>query len=204
MNRHSNRLLRAIYDKTGGPSRAVRDVTELDTGLTDDEARAAWRDLLDQGLITGFSQHYAARITEKGVEAARSAPIVERHRHAPKVVVVHGHDTPAPEAVALFLEEAGFDPVRLHGPAIMEQVEKHGEIALAVLLLTADDLGGTNVLMELGYFMGRFGRARVCALAIETTAELPPHIGGVTLELFDQSDNWKAALTRHLQSARQL
>jgi predicted nucleotide-binding protein len=204
MNRHSNRLLRAIFEKTGGPSRAVRDVTELDTGLTDDEARAAWRDLLDQGLITKFSQIYAARITEKGMEAAQSTPVVERNLHAPKVVVVHGHDTPAPEAVALFLEEAGFEPIKLHGPSIMEQVEKHGEIALAILLLTAADLGGPNVLMELGYFMGRFGRTRVCALAIESTGQLPSHFGGVTLELFDHTESWKTALTRHLQSARHL
>jgi predicted nucleotide-binding protein len=202
MNRHSNRLLRAIYDKTGGPSRGVRDVTELETGLTDDEARAAWRDLLDQGLISGFSQHYAARITEKGLETARNAPADAWRRLGPKVVVVHGHETPAPEAVALFLEEAGFEPIRLHGPGIMEQVEKHGEIALAVLLLTTADLGGTNVLMELGYFMGRFGRTRVCALAIESTGQLPAHFGGVTLELFDESEKWKAALTRHLQSVR--
>lgn len=201
MNRHSHRLLRAIYEKTGGPSRAVRDVTELDTGLTTDEARAAWRDLLDLGLITRFSQRDAARITEKGVEAARNAPVLAS---GPKVVVVHGHETQAPEAVAVFLEEAGFEPIRLHGPAIMEQVERHGEVALAVLLLTADDLGGTNVLMELGYFMGRFGRTRVCALAIETTGQLPSHLGGVALELFDQSESWKAALTRYLQSARQI
>jgi len=42
------RLLNAIYDKTGGRGRGVKDVTELDTTLTEEEAKAAWRDLIAQ------------------------------------------------------------------------------------------------------------------------------------------------------------
>ena len=66
-------LLGAIYKKTGGRSRGVRDVAELETGLTAEEARAAWRELLGQGLIERFSQEYAARMSEKGIEVIRSA-----------------------------------------------------------------------------------------------------------------------------------
>src|SRR6185369_10479000 len=50
-HRIAMKLLSAIYEKTGGRSRGVRDVTELETGLTAKAARDAWRDLLGQGLI---------------------------------------------------------------------------------------------------------------------------------------------------------
>jgi len=198
MNRNATRLLKAIYDKTGGPSRGVRDVAELESGLTPDEARIAWQHLLDEGMITKFSLMYAARITEKGVEAAQTAPAIELNR--PRVVVAHGQETAAPEAVALFLDDIGFETTRVHGPSVMEQIEKHGEFAFAIVVLT-EDKPPFDVLMELGFLMGRFGRGKVCALAVDCAAELPGHLGAVKVEPFDASGNWKAALAGHLRGA---
>lgn len=71
------RLLDAIYRKTGGRSRGVRDVTQLETGLTAEQARAAWQELLSQGLIERFSLDYAARMSEKGVEFMSSGGAAE-------------------------------------------------------------------------------------------------------------------------------
>src|SRR5579862_1038351 len=71
------RLLRAIFDKTGGRSRGVRDVAELETGLTGDEARAGWGDLLARGLIERFSTDYSARLSVEGIEFIESHPIEE-------------------------------------------------------------------------------------------------------------------------------
>ncbi|AVB23615.1 nucleotide-binding protein (plasmid) [Pseudomonas avellanae] len=133
-----------------------------------------------------------------------------------KVFVVHGHDEGARETVARFLMQLGFEPIILHeqanqGRTVMEKVEAHGEVGFAVVLLTPDDegcaKGGTleprarqNVLLELGYFLGRLGRAKVCALK-RGTVEIPSDFAGVVWESMDGGNNWKQALGRELQAA---
>jgi predicted nucleotide-binding protein len=132
-----------------------------------------------------------------------------------KVFVVHGHDDGAREAVARFLEKIDFQPIILHeqanqGRTVIEKVEAHGDVGFAVVLLTPDDegcvKGGTpqprarqNVLLELGYFIGRLGRKHVCALK-RGELEIPSDFGGVVYEAFDASGGWKQALGRELQS----
>lgn len=134
---------------------------------------------------------------------------------ARKVFVVHGHDEGARETVARFLMQLGFDPIILHeqanrGGTVIEKIEAHGEVGFAVVLLTPDDEGcaegGTpeprarqNVLLELGYFLGRLGRAKVCALK-RGTVEIPSDFAGVVWESMD-GNGWKQALGRELEAA---
>ena len=108
-----------------------------------------------------------------------NAPILNSR----KVFIVHGHDNEAKERVARFLEKLGLEPIILHekassGRTIIEKFETYsGDIAFAVVLLTPDDVGCAalsrenqkprarqNVILELGYFLGRLGRVRICAL----------------------------------------
>jgi hypothetical protein len=132
------------------------------------------------------------------------------------VFIVHGHDDGAREAVARFLERIGFKAIILHeqanqGRTVIEKVERHGDVGFAVVLLTPDDEGGVkggqthprarqNVIMELGYFIGRLGRGHVCALK-RGEVELPSDFGGVVYETFDGSGGWKHALGRELEGA---
>lgn len=132
-----------------------------------------------------------------------------------RVFVVHGHDEGARETVARFLMQLGFEPIILHeqanrGGTVMEKIEKHGDVGFAVVLLTPDDQGcakgGTpeprarqNVLLELGYFLGRLGRDKVCALK-RGTVEIPSDFAGVVWESMD-SNGWKQALGRELEAA---
>jgi len=84
-------------------------------------------------------------------------------------------------------------------------------VGFAIVLLTPDDEGfkkgetpkpraRQNVVLELGYFIGRLGRERVCAL-IRGNVEIPSDFGGVVYEQFDESGGWRQALGRELQDA---
>ncbi|MQB17423.1 MULTISPECIES: nucleotide-binding protein [Pseudomonas] len=132
-----------------------------------------------------------------------------------RVFVVHGHDEGARETVARFLMQLGFEPIILHeqanqGRTVMEKVEAHGQVDFAVVLLTPDDEGCArggrpeprarqNVLLELGYFLGRLGRAKVCALK-RGTLEIPSDFAGVVWESME-GNSWKQALGRELEAA---
>ncbi len=145
----------------------------------------------------------------------RSAPIAPQAKSR-RVFVVHGHDEGARESVARFLEQIEFEPVILHeqanrGRTVIEKVEAHADVGFAVVLLTADDLGGKNaaelqprtrqnVLLELGYFLGRLGRDRVCALK-RGDIELPSDFGGVVWTVYDDGGGWRTELGKELQAA---
>ena len=133
-----------------------------------------------------------------------------------RVFVVHGHDEGARETVARFLDKIGFEPIILHeqanqGRTVIEKIEAQADVGFAVVLLTPDDEGCVkggeseprarqNVLLELGYFLGRLGRSRVCALK-RGQVEIPSDFAGVVWENMDASGGWKQALGRELEAA---
>jgi predicted nucleotide-binding protein len=134
-----------------------------------------------------------------------------------KVFVVHGHDVAARETVARFLEQIGFAPIILfeqpnQGRTVIEKVEKHGDVGFAVVLLTPDDVGRAqtaadleprprpNVLLELGYFLGRLGREHVCSL-MKGHVCIPSDFAGVVWTALDEGGGWKQSLARELHAA---
>jgi predicted nucleotide-binding protein len=133
------------------------------------------------------------------------------------VFIVHGHDELAKTQVARFLERAGLNPIILHeqknaGRTIIEKFEHHGTVAgFAVVLLTHDDVGGPNekelqprarqnVIGEMFWFAGKFGRDRVCALK-KGDLELPSDFAGVIYTEMDDRGAWKTDLLRELEGA---
>jgi predicted nucleotide-binding protein len=135
-----------------------------------------------------------------------------------KVFVVHGHDDSAREGVARFLEKLKLEPIILHeqpsaGRTIIEKVERYAEVAYAVVLLTPDDVGAVatastalkprarqNVILELGYFLGRLGRTHVAAL-VKGEVEKPSDYDGVVYVPMDSAGAWKLQLAKELKSA---
>lgn len=133
-----------------------------------------------------------------------------------KVFVVHGHDEAVREAVARFISRLGLTPVILHeqasqGRTIVEKLEHHGDTGYAVVLLTPDDVGGIgpqslrprarqNVVLELGYFIGRLGRDHVCAVH-RGELELPSDYMGVIYVPFDSGGGWHLQLAKELRAA---
>lgn len=133
-----------------------------------------------------------------------------------EVFIVHGRDNEAKETIARFLENLGLTPVILHeqpnqGRTIIEKFERHAQVGFAVALLTPDDVGELqdkrndlkprarqNVVFELGYFLGRLGRERVCAL-IKGNVEPPSDYDGVVYISLDDR-GWKMDLIRELKN----
>ncbi len=133
-----------------------------------------------------------------------------------EVFIVHGHDETTKIKVARMLEKLNLVPVILHeraneGLTIIEKFEKHAiGASFAVVLLTPDDEGKArqssttsprarqNVLLELGYFIGRLGRPRVCVL-YTSGIELPSDILGVVYTPLDSY--WEFNLAKELKAS---
>ena len=139
-------------------------------------------------------------------------------RRSNKVFVVHGHDEAARETVARFLERLKLKPIVLHeqsnqGRTIIEKFENHADVGFAVVLLTPDDEGASiedkdnpkhrarqNVIFELGFFIGKLGRERVCAL-VKGDVETPSDYDGIVYTKLDGEDGWQMKLLRELRAA---
>jgi predicted nucleotide-binding protein len=134
-----------------------------------------------------------------------------------KVFLVHGHDEAARETVARFVERLGLELVILHeqasqGRTVIEKLERHGNVSFAIVLLTPDDEGRKagshslrprarqNVVLELGYFIGRLGRSAVCAL-YKGDIEIPSDYLGVVFTPLDEGGGWRLSLAQEMKVA---
>lgn len=135
-----------------------------------------------------------------------------------KVFIVHGHDHGTKESVARFLEKLDLEPIILHekanaGRTVIEKFSEYSDVQFPVVLLTGDDEGKSraatseplprarqNVILELGYFLGKLGRSRVCAL-YQAGVEIPSDYQGVLFVELDKSERWRFDLVRELRVA---
>jgi predicted nucleotide-binding protein len=135
------------------------------------------------------------------------------------VFLVHGRDDGVKQSVARFIERLGLNVIILHeqpnaGRTLIEKFVDHSEVGFAVVLLTADDRGGLvdaelsaqrfrarqNVILELGYFLGKLGRKRVCAL-YQKDVEIPSDYEGVLFIPIDPGGAWQLQLAREIKAA---
>lgn len=141
-----------------------------------------------------------------------------------RVFVVHGHDEGMKASVARFLEKLDLHPIILHeqpngGKTIIEKFESNADVAFAVVLMSPDDEGREkgkkdekgeiapledrarqNVILELGYFIGRLGRSRVCALR-SGELEIPSDVLGILYVPYDSNGGWKIQLVKELRES---
>jgi predicted nucleotide-binding protein len=166
------------------------------------------------GMLEGLAIKYGD--SEEGGKPATA--VGAQSAHPKRVFVVHGHDAEIKETVARFLERAGLEPVILHeqpdaGDTVIEKFERHADVRFAVVLLTPDDIGGPsadasihnrrarqNVVFELGYFVGRLSRQKVCAL-FKKGVEIPSDYQGVLFVEFDSAGTWRGKLAKELKAA---
>jgi len=132
------------------------------------------------------------------------------------IFIVHGHDEAAKEAASRLIERLELKAIILHeqpnaSKTVLEKFEIYSNVGFAIVLLTPDDVGASkerksegkprarqNVIFELGYFIGKLGRDRVCALYKEV--ELPSDIHGVLYIPIDSAGAWRYSVAKELQN----
>ncbi|HXP69804.1 MAG TPA: nucleotide-binding protein [Candidatus Dormibacteraeota bacterium] len=156
-------------------------------------------------------------VDQEEISTTRSWPELD-NKDSRRVFLVHGHDEAVKLTVARFLERLGLAVIILHeqpnkGRTVIEKFEAHSDVGFAVVLLTPDDEGYStkspeilkkrarqNVILELGYFIGKLGRQRVCALYVEGV-EIPSDINGVLYVRYEAGDGWQNALAKEIKAA---
>jgi hypothetical protein len=134
-----------------------------------------------------------------------------------RVFIVHGRHDASKQEVARFLEQIGIEAVILHerpnaGRTIITKFqEESAGVAFAVVLMTPDDVGGLpdqplqsrarqNVIFELGFFIGKLGASKVCAL-VAGNIEKPSDFDAVVYIQYGSNTGWKTELARELRHA---
>jgi len=135
------------------------------------------------------------------------------------IFVVHGHDRQLLAEVDALIQRVGLIPIVLQvlassGRTLIEKIEENSEVPFAVCLLTPDDVGAPvdtpsqlrprarqNVILELGYFIGRLGRQHVHVLH-KGDIELPSDYHGVLYTAIDAPNkDWRIELCKELRAA---
>jgi predicted nucleotide-binding protein len=176
-----------------------------------------------KGYIKPRDDAYGAiSITDKGIDEAERIPlsVVPSIKQSNCVFLVHGHDKEMLESVARTLTELGLKPLILHeqpdqGRYIMQKIEDYSDVRFAVILISPDDEGRLrgaksalkprarqNVVLELGYFVGRLGRDRTLVIYREVSSfEFPSDYDKVLYKPFDEFGKWRFELVKELQAA---
>ncbi|MCU0795517.1 MAG: nucleotide-binding protein [Akkermansiaceae bacterium] len=146
-------------------------------------------------------------------------PALPSPKNAKRVFIVHGHDDALKNAVARIVDRLGLEPIILHeqpnkGRTIIEKFLAYSDVGFAIVLLTPDDVGGSckslpdnltkrarqNVILELGFFLGRLGRERVAAL-YDPSVEMPSDYSGVLFIPYDDRGVWVLHLAKEMKEA---
>lgn len=191
-----------MYRHIGGASPAEYEVTRAESTAERLERLAALIDVLEMQTVSA---------TDSVAGPTRIRPVSNR------VFLVHGHNEAVLNAVARFLEHLDLEVVILkdepnRGQTVIEKFVEHSDVGFAVVLLTGDDVGRAagaaelkprarqNVILELGYFLAKLGRAHVCAL-YQGGVEIPSDFSGVLFVPLDPGEAWRLLLAKEMKAA---
>ena len=138
-----------------------------------------------------------------------------------KVFIIHGRDDGVKGDVALFVRDLGLKEIILDRQpnsgliAILDKFEREAKKAdFAIALLTPDDVGALkdeaddqlkprarqNVIFELGYFISRLGRKKVCLL-LTGKLENPSDLDGILYVSMNSRKGWQLELGIEMKQA---
>ena len=145
-------------------------------------------------------------------------PYIVASGRSAKVFLAHGRDNGAKQEVARYIERLGLEPIILHerpnaGRTLISKFrEESADVVFAIVLMTPDDRGGLNgtattrprarqnVVFELGFFLGKLGPEKVCAL-VGGDMEKPSDFEAVVYIEYGERTSWRMELARELRAA---
>ncbi|MDO8559558.1 MAG: nucleotide-binding protein [bacterium] len=132
-----------------------------------------------------------------------------------KCFVVHGANILILNEVKDLLKNLPLELIILYdqpglATTVIEKFEGNADVEFALILMTSDDVGGIdkdhlktrarqNVILELGYFIGRLGRGKLCVL-YHDGVEMPSDINGLVYIPLDHAGSWKGKLINELRA----
>lgn len=191
------------------------DIIDLTPYSNYEDAFWEGEDVLDQ-FINGPAGY---SIKNQGVK--KTSESVESNSDRSKVFIVHGHNEEMKQSVARLVEKLGLTSIILHeqvskGKTIIEKFSEYSNVNFAIVLLSADDKAyqkndtpdnakyraRQNVILELGYFLGKLGRENVTALFEDSKEiEIPSDYNGVVYIPYSTNEGWKLALAKELKAS---
>jgi len=133
-----------------------------------------------------------------------------------KLFFVHGTDCSTKSEVINFITQIGLEPIVLKefiagGKTLIDEILTRLEVKFAIVLLTPDNVGGVqpeklkfradqNVILELGIFVGLFGRENVCGLC-SSGLQLPEDYHGFEYIQIDKQNKWQKQIVKELRKA---
>lgn len=173
------------------------------------------------GMISALNGYIEQlQVTSQIQKTSTPAALNVEREPSKKVFIVHGHNDELKYEIAHSLQSAGLDVTILHkeaneGRTLLEKFADYaGEAGFAVVLLTADDVGGKkgaspdsfqprarqNVVFELGFFFGLLGRGKVCAV-YESGVEEPSDLHGLAKVQHDPTGRWIHDVAKEIYAA---
>jgi len=168
-------------------------------------------DYSDNSIVTTL-YFFCLNMAERLANRARYFEYIQREQtnryinpQGKTVFIIHGHSGEAANSLQQLLkDEFKLESVILKneansGDSVIEKFESHAcDCGYAFAIITSDDRvendskeyfqARPNVMFELGWFYGRYGRSRVCLLKQEGT-QIPSDMGGIISLEFDKEIN---------------
>lgn len=133
-----------------------------------------------------------------------------------KVFFIYGTDCQTKFTLLHFLKNLGLEVIILNelaaaGKTLVDEIQKQKEVKQAIALLTPDNVAAPyshkphfiaeqNVILELGIFIGTFGRENVFALYDESV-KLPADYHGFEYIKIDNTNMWMKELAEQLKES---
>ena len=173
-------------------------------GVTADQIRRQTRRILNENA----SASPASNIPSRSDVRAKSLS---------EVLLLYGRDLEAKQVVANYVESLGQQVIPLNENSFATIDLLATEATFVIILLTPDDMvmstsdpqrtsfrAGQNVIYEFGFFHGKLGTKRVCALFknnSEVELELPSNSLRGSCVRLDSAGEWKGWLARQMREA---
>ena len=221
-NSYNSELLKQSFNNDCNESKKSCDDVNFYYRLMGSSTRSELVELKEklQNKLTSLNQLLAkvdlinSQVSE-GMQTVSPAPIADT-ANSNNVFIVHGHNNELKDKVAQTLEKLGLSPIILNehndSKTVIEKLEKYSDIGFAIILLTDEDFGkaknednlnlrtSQNVILEMGYLIGRLGRERVYPLYTKGVELLTDFYGLLYTEI-DTSENWKIKMAIELNAA---